>query len=638
MQKDVIPAVSPPHTNGGMPAAVLPEEYSRDSTRSAADSNSGSRRYGSASSRRGSSFSERGEQLRKKAGKKKAIVRIASFIVESQTFTWLTTILTIYALTGEDIKIICFEKPADVVFDWLTLTCLVVFTLEVIFSSIGKDDYFLSFFFALDVVSTVTLLLDLQMLASLFSSNQDTVDDLRSSRTARLGAKAGRVVRVLRLVRILKLYKAVYEARQAKKKREEQGVSPGADDDWEDDNVDISRKVNTLQRESRVGKKLSDLTIRRVIILVLTMMICLPLLRVDESTLFSTAPAYGVDVIADAFKKMEAAVDQRAANSSSISQTEVDDRTRTYQQAMLRYIFYFNWYTGRNLNDPYSCGAGAELCSSWHVHHLFWVGFNGPDVAALKPKAALAQIPYEISTEFQSKMAKKGSIYNMGQIPDLVLQQLAGPWQQTAEDGGFCSKSIESQEKDGRYRLGFSMIPVKMEGAVDYAAPCPDAIRKSSRVWYAAFLGDVRPEEGDTTLARFDFYFDARMFWISESVNQLYIMIFVCISLCLSAYIFASDANKLVLSPVENMISKVETIRDNPLMAMKMADDEFKAEEMERSRLKRQKEDNNMFKNLQLALLHRASAGGRTDGDCHLGENHCEARLAFGVGIRRSRI
>ncbi|CAL1149412.1 unnamed protein product, partial [Cladocopium goreaui] len=51
---------------------------------------------------------------------------------------------------------------------------------------------------------------------------------------------------------------------------------------------------------------------------------------------------------------------------------------------------------------------------------------------------------------------------------------------------------------------------------------------------------------------------------------------------------FANDANRLVLYPVENMIAKVETIRNNPLQAMKVADEEFKVEEINRAKAAKQ--------------------------------------------------
>jgi len=49
-----------------------------------------------------------------------------------------------------------------------------------------------------------------------------------------------------------------------------------------------SHKGNSIQKESKVGKKLSDLTTRRVIVLVLTMLISVPLFTsstyIDDNT------------------------------------------------------------------------------------------------------------------------------------------------------------------------------------------------------------------------------------------------------------------------------------------------------------------------------------------------------------------
>merc|ERR1719379_3232639 len=51
---------------------------------------------------------------------------------------------------------------------------------------------------------------------------------------------------------------------------------------------------------------------------------------------------------------------------------------------------------------------------------------------------------------------------------------------------------------------------------------------------------------------------------------------------------FAKDANQLVITPLEAMIAKVEKIRDNPLHAMKLGDEEFKREEIAKERKKNQ--------------------------------------------------
>jgi hypothetical protein len=137
-------------------------------------------------------------------------------IVSSKVFIALTTVLTIYALIGDDIRVMATNKPADDFFNWCTLVCMVVFSFEIIMSCLGRDDYIWGFFMVLDVISTITLVLDLTYVADLVMGDGENLEQMRSGRTARVGAKAGRVVRVIRLVRILKLYKALHESRQKK--------------------------------------------------------------------------------------------------------------------------------------------------------------------------------------------------------------------------------------------------------------------------------------------------------------------------------------------------------------------------------------------------------------------------------------
>ena len=69
--------------------------------------------------------------------------------------------ITIYALIGDDVRILAFEKKNDDVFLWLNVVALSLFVIELIFSSIGVKDYFGSFFFWLDLLSTVSVVTDI---------------------------------------------------------------------------------------------------------------------------------------------------------------------------------------------------------------------------------------------------------------------------------------------------------------------------------------------------------------------------------------------------------------------------------------------------------------------------------------------
>ena len=75
--------------------------------------------------------------------------------------TLFMTLITIFALIGDDISNLQFTLAEDHIFDSMTLGCMVCFTLEILLSSFAKKDYFLSFFFYLDVVSTLSLITDI---------------------------------------------------------------------------------------------------------------------------------------------------------------------------------------------------------------------------------------------------------------------------------------------------------------------------------------------------------------------------------------------------------------------------------------------------------------------------------------------
>lgn len=53
----------------------------------------------------------------------------------------ITTLLTIYALIGDDMRLIFSEKAADDIFNVITATTMAVFGLEVIINTLGKQGY-----------------------------------------------------------------------------------------------------------------------------------------------------------------------------------------------------------------------------------------------------------------------------------------------------------------------------------------------------------------------------------------------------------------------------------------------------------------------------------------------------------------
>eukprot|EP00913_Durusdinium_trenchii_P032649 g30558.t1 len=111
-----------------------------------------------------------------------------------------------------------------------------------------------------------------------------------------------------------------------------------------------------------------------------------------------------------------------------------------------------------------------------------------------------------------------------------------------------------------------------LQDQITYTVRCPNDLRLQER--YRIQPNFITKEQfNDWHLA---FFFDARPYVKLESQNNIMLTAFICLVLCVASMQFSKDANALVLRPVERMIEKVNLIRDNPLAAMKMADDEFK--------------------------------------------------------------
>ncbi|KAL4444740.1 hypothetical protein ABPG74_015948 [Tetrahymena malaccensis] len=142
---------------------------------------------------------------------------------DSIQFQLILAVFTIYALFGDDIRVATTTKGADPYFDAITIICISAFAFQIIIQSITQPQYRFSFFFWLDIVSTTTMLLDIQSLNRvLFFQNsiRNTIQLTRASRASRVGTRAGRVVRLIRLIRITRIYKQAMEQKQRQEKKQ----------------------------------------------------------------------------------------------------------------------------------------------------------------------------------------------------------------------------------------------------------------------------------------------------------------------------------------------------------------------------------------------------------------------------------
>lgn len=101
------------------------------------------------------------EELKRQNSTSFKIKLACANFVDSNPIQVLMTLVTIYALLGDDLKLLTTTIEADIYFTWCTSIALVLFMLELILASIGKEGYLNSFFYWLDLVSTLSLVTDI---------------------------------------------------------------------------------------------------------------------------------------------------------------------------------------------------------------------------------------------------------------------------------------------------------------------------------------------------------------------------------------------------------------------------------------------------------------------------------------------
>lgn len=195
-------------------------------------------------------------------------------ILENSKVQLFLLIVTLYALFADDYRYLTCKKEVDVVYDVFNIICIVIFTVEIVVSCIFKPGYFNSYYFYLDIISTASLILDFTPVKNEMIEFSYTGTDGIS----KLG-KLIRLIRLFRLVRIGKIYKSLSAQDSDHKK-------------------DVGKKKN--KRDSKVGRQLSELATKAVIIMCFTMLILLPLFDSD----FWINPEKGEEGISFGFKTL----------------------------------------------------------------------------------------------------------------------------------------------------------------------------------------------------------------------------------------------------------------------------------------------------------------------------------------------
>jgi len=503
-------------------------------------------------------------------------------LIDSWRFNVMTTVLTFYALFGTDFQLATTPKKFENFFNVLTMLCILVFTVELLASSIGKKGYFLGFFFWLDLFATATLIFDFSWVTEAIIC--DLGNQARSGRAGRAGARAARTVRVIRLIRLAKLYKMTIEQRERKKRQELERskmeampeLLPGEDGAFhmEEDNedvlsdkddeelLDMDNEANQAGgSETRVGKKLADMTTRRVIFLVLSMLVLLPLF--EPSFFEATSPTSDVlsgDIVDQKWKSwcgssspggapqcLSFSDPKQALSSGNTTQPSI--LRAYYEQALLHNVYYHTPVDGQQ--------EGRD------GNRLYWLGVSSSTkpIAYMGEIAAVSQLPRSLWDAMFNNASRR---MELGTLASSIQRRLSEPWVERCDFEGFDSFAGVSLSETADTRACSVFADLRCTEMVTQTA-------KSTEVEFPI---------------SFIYTYDKRAWTRLEAYLSVGQTIFISIMVAVGAMVFSHDANVLLLNPIERMMAKMETIKDNPLEAMRLGDREYRREELEKQRQK----------------------------------------------------
>lgn len=222
-------------------------------------------------------------------------------ILESTAVTSLMSITTIYALFSDDVRVLAFEKSADIAFEALSSVAFFFFLIEIAIQCWCREKYLVlpdmeklkslrnavtwaeiwmyglavmsvgSFYFWLDLMATLSMIIEIPWLISFSSGDviESNLESARAGKASRAGAKAARIIRVVRMIRLVRLVK-LYKYFSENKHKKEGSIAPDED------------SLENMPPESHVGEEMSDRTTKKVIVGILIMLMVIPILQVDD--------------------------------------------------------------------------------------------------------------------------------------------------------------------------------------------------------------------------------------------------------------------------------------------------------------------------------------------------------------------
>jgi len=203
--------------------------------------------------------------------------------------------VTIFALVGDDIRVFAFNKDSDDLFFGAMTISMFMFAAEIWINTIVIDEFKYSFFFWLDIIATLSLVIDIPWFTNVIRLALVDYPPNYESVNAVPGIKEGndtqgdilqlvKSLRLIRLIRIIKLYKIylnlqeqqTIDSKISKKKKKKSLKVENKEEEVEES--EFKKETDP----SKLGKALEESINKKTIVGLLFMLMFLPLLSPTE--------------------------------------------------------------------------------------------------------------------------------------------------------------------------------------------------------------------------------------------------------------------------------------------------------------------------------------------------------------------
>jgi len=205
-------------------------------------------------------------------------------IIDGTTVTIVMALVTLFALVGDDFRVWLTMKKSDPFFDATLIISMFLFSLEILMNTIVMDDFKYSYFFWLDIIATISLIMDIDMILdqivvyvftgtpSYHTVNASHDHEVADSSQDKI-QKLLKSLRLIRLIRIIKLYKYAIKS----KSRDDDDDMPSKKKKKKEDDVEMSVFMKETD-PSKLAKALVGVINRQTITIILFMLMIFPLL------------------------------------------------------------------------------------------------------------------------------------------------------------------------------------------------------------------------------------------------------------------------------------------------------------------------------------------------------------------------